>query len=63
MLKSGKREEAEQLVGSSLNENQRRKINSILSDPQKLRELLSSPEAKELMKKFGSRGEGNNGSA
>ena len=62
MLGAGNRDSAEKLISSSLDENQRQKINSILSDPQKLKELLSSPQAKELMKKFGARGENGNGS-
>lgn len=62
MLTAGNRDSAEKLISSSLDENQKRKINSIISDPQKLKELLSSPQAKELMKKFGAQGENGNGS-
>lgn len=61
MLK-GNTDGAESLINSSLDENQRQKINSILSDPQKLKQVLSSPQAQELMKKFGKQGEKFNGS-
>lgn len=54
----------EGFINSNLNENQRRKINNILSDPQKLKEIMSSPQAQELMKKFNKSkpGENSNGS-
>lgn len=61
MLK-GNTDGAESLINSTLDENQKQKINSILSDPQKLKQVLSSPQAQELMKKFGKQGEKFNGS-
>ncbi len=35
-----------------LSENDRQKISGVLSDPQKTKEILSSPKAQELLKKF-----------
>lgn len=37
---------------NSLSESDREKVTSVLSDPQKTREILSSPKAQELLKKF-----------
>lgn len=36
----------------SLSESDREKVTSVLSDPEKTREILSSPKAQELLKKF-----------
>lgn len=60
MLNQGNSDSIESQIKSNLNENQRQKINSILSDPQKLRDILSSPQAQELMKKFGRNRQGEN---
>ncbi len=62
MLNGGNRDGAESFINSSLDENQKQKINSILSDPQKLKEILSSPQARALMQKFSKQGENGNGS-
>lgn len=38
-----------------LSENEKRQLNEILSDKNKLKDIMNSPQAKELMKKFGGR--------
>ena len=63
MLSNGNKEGAESIINSTLDESQRQKINGILSDPQKLKEILSSPQAKAFMQKFGKQGEDGNGSS
>lgn len=63
LLNSGNRDGAEALISSALDESRKQKINSILSDPTKLREFLSSPQAKALMQKFGKKGDTDNGSS
>lgn len=52
-------------VEKMLSDTQKQQINSILSDPEKLRQLLSDPRAKKLMDRFGknNRGETGNGSS
>ena len=66
MLKKGKGngESVKNIRNQSLNENQKKAVNQIMSDPQKLKELLASPQAKELMAKLnGMQGENKNGPA
>ena len=66
MLKKGKGngESVKNILNQSLNENQKKAVNQIMSDPQKLKELLASPQAKELMAKLnGMQGENKNGPA
>lgn len=67
MMKSGKNngESVKSVLENSLTENQKETVGKIMSDPQKLKEILSSPEAKELLSKFGNikKGDGNNGPA
>jgi hypothetical protein len=41
-----KSEEAEKAIRESLTSEQKAKINSVLSDPDRLRQILSSPQAK-----------------
>ena len=66
MIKKGKdgQENARSILNQSLNDSQKQAISKIMSDPQKMKELLSTPEAKELIKKFGgmTQGENQNGS-
>ena len=52
-------------IKNMLDDTQREAVNTILSDPEKLRQMLSSPQAKSLMEKFGkkNRGDNNNGSS
>lgn len=52
------------MLSGSLNQAQKSSLSAILSDPKKISELLSSPQAKELMEKFGKKQQGdkNNGS-
>lgn len=66
MMKKGKggQESVKSILEKSLNDSQRQAVSQILSDPQKIKELLSSPEAQELMRKFGkTQGENKNGPA
>ena len=66
MLKKGKGngESVKNILNQSLNESQKKAVNQIMSDPQKLKELLASPQAKELMAKLnGMQGENNTGPA
>ena len=66
MIKKGKGngESVKSILEQSLNEGQKKALSQIMSDPQKLKELLSSPQARELMAKLGSmQGENKNGPA
>ena len=66
MIKKGKGngESVKNILEQSLNDNQKKAVSQIMSDPQKLRELLASPQAKELMAKLSSmQGENKNGPA
>ena len=67
MMKKGKngQESVRNILNQSLNDTQKQAISQIMSDPQKMKELLSSPQAKELLQKFGGKmqGENKNGSA
>lgn len=45
-------EEARKYAAKNLSESDKEKIRSVLSDKEKLNEILSSPLARELMKKF-----------
>ena len=50
MLKSGSTDSGK--LQNVLNDSQKQQVNSILSDPERLRQLLSSPQAQSLIKKF-----------
>ena len=66
MMKKGKgnSESVKNILSQSLNESQKNAVNQIMSDPQKLKELLASPQAKELMAKLGNmQGDNKNGPA
>lgn len=66
MIKKGKSngEGVKNILEQSLSEEQKKAVSQIMSDPQKLKELLSSPQARELMAKLGSmQGENKNGPA
>lgn len=67
MLKNGTAD-TQKLSGmlrNALDDKQKSTLNSILSDPQKLRDLLSSPQAKEMIEKLrkNQNGENKNGPA
>jgi hypothetical protein len=61
----GGQESVRSILNQTLSEGQKKSLGQIMSDPQKLREMLSSPEAKALMEKLGGsgQGEGGNGGA
>lgn len=66
MMKNGKdsQESVRSILNKSLNDSQKKAVSQIMSDPQKMKELLSSPQAQELMRKFGkAQGENKNGPA
>lgn len=48
-LRSDERINAEAFIKEHLNESQAQKVRSILSDPQKLKELMQSPAAQKIM--------------
>ena len=50
MLKSGSADSGK--LQNMLNDSQKQQVNSILSDPERLRQLLSSPQAQSLINKF-----------
>ncbi len=50
---NGNQESIKNIINQSLNDSQKKAVSQIMSDPHKLKELLSSPQAKELMEKFG----------
>ena len=62
--KSGQ-ESVKSILSQTLSESQKKSLGQIMSDPQKLKEMLSSPEAKALMEKLGrgSQGDNSNGPA
>lgn len=62
MMKNGKdgQQNIKKILNDSLDSKQKEAVGKIMSDPEKLRQILSSPQAKELMKKFGSTGNGDN---
>ncbi len=45
--------ETEEYIKKSLTPDQTKKLNEVLSDKSALQKLLSTPQAKELLKKFG----------
>lgn len=50
----------EQLAQKGLDEDQQAQLHEVMRDKARLREMLASPQAQELMKKLGSKpGEGN----
>ena len=61
---NGNRESMKKVLQDSLTESQKASLGKIMSDPQKLREVLSSPQAKALLEKLGNmqQGEQENGS-
>lgn len=61
MMKKGKGngESVKNIIEQSLSDSQKKAVSQIMSDPQKIKELLSSPQAKELMEKFGGMNKGN----
>lgn len=63
MLKNGNvsNEQLKSTLESKLGQNQMQKINSLLSDPEKLRALLNSPQVKSLLGKLGKTPSGENG--
>ena len=67
MMKNGKNnnQNIKKILNDNLDSNQKEAIGKIMADPEKLKELLSSPQAKELLSKLGSmtKGEKGNGSA
>lgn len=66
LMKKGKgnSESVKSILEQSLSEGQKKAVSKIMSDPQKLKELLASPQAKELMAKLSSmQGENKNGPA
>lgn len=67
MMKKGKgnQESMRKILNDSLSDTQKEAVSRIMSDPQKLKEILSSPQARELMEKFGGgmNRESNDGSA
>ena len=62
MMKKGKdgQESVRSILNKSLNDSQKQAISQIMSDPQRMKELLSSPQAQELLKKFGGTAQGEN---
>lgn len=60
---NGNQESLRKVLNDSLTAGQKEAVSKIMADPQKLRELLLSPQAKELIEKFGAKmqGEGKNG--
>lgn len=62
MMKNGKdgQQNIKKILNDSLDSKQKEAVGKIMSDPEKLRQILSSPQAKELMKKFGNTGNGDN---
>ncbi len=46
------KEDVENYVNKNLSQNDKEKLQSVLSDKNKLNEILSSPFAQELIKKF-----------
>ncbi len=67
LAKKGKggQESVKSILNQTLSEGQKKSLGQIMSDPQKLKQMLSSPEAKALMEKLGrgSQGENSNGPA
>lgn len=61
----GSQESVKKVMNESLSDSQKKAVSEIMADPQKLRQLLSSPQAKELMEKLRgtATGENKNGSA
>ncbi len=62
MMKKGKdgQESVRNILNKSLNDSQKQAISQIMSDPQRMKELLSSPQAQELLQKFGGNAQGEN---
>lgn len=66
MMKKGKesQQSVRSILNKSMSDSQKKAVSQIMSDPQKMKELLSSPEAQELLRKFGNgQGENKNGPA
>lgn len=62
MMKKGKGnpESLKKILNESLSAGQKEAVSKIMSDPQKLKEMLSSPQAKQLIEKFGTMAQGEN---
>ena len=60
LAKNGKdgRESVKSILNNSLNEGQKKALGQIMADPKRLREMLSSPEARALMEKLGGKKQG-----
>lgn len=67
MMKNGKggKQDIKKILDESLTASQKEAVGKVMSDPQRLKEILSSPQAKELFEKFGNmnKGENKNGPA
>lgn len=63
LAKKGKdgQQSVKSILSQSLSDSQKKSLGQIMSDPQKLKELLSSPEAKALMERLSKNGQGENG--
>lgn len=63
LAKKGKggQESVKSILNNSLNDSQKKALGQIMSDPQKIKELLSSPEARAVMDKLGGKKQGDNG--
>ena len=61
----GNQQNIKNIISENLDDTQKKTLSEIMSDPQKIKEILSSPQAKELLNKFSDmkNGGGNNGSA
>lgn len=60
------RESMKSILNNSLTDSQKKALGQVMSDPEKMKQLLSSPEAKALMEKLGrgnNQGENGNGPA
>ncbi len=63
LAKKGKggQESVKSILNQSLSDSQKKSLGQIMSDPQKLKEMLSSPEARALMEKLSRSNQGENG--
>ena len=63
LMKKGKngQDSVRSIINQHFTEEQKKAMGQIMSDPQKMKELLSSPQAKELLEKFGGKGQGGSG--
>lgn len=63
MAKRGKngQESVKSILNQSLSDSQKKSLSQLMADPQRLKEMLSSPEAKALMQKLSGTEQGENG--